>query len=76
MMFVADVPLILTFMNTGKVGDTVLVILMLLKAVLLLGIVPGLATLLISFPIEPVLRRICDADGVDTESMDTWYLEK
>ena len=39
MMFVVDVPLILTFINTGKVGDTVLVIFMLLKAVLLLGMI-------------------------------------
>lgn len=43
---------------------------------LFLAILPGVAALLISLPMEKVLRNLCDLDEIpDDGSADTWYLE-
>lgn len=51
-------------------------IVIILAEPLYLAIVPGVAALLISLPMEKVLRQVCDtADISDEEDVDTWYLE-
>lgn len=39
MMFVTDIPLMMSFINTGNTFDTVLLVLFIVKAVLLLGMI-------------------------------------
>lgn len=132
MMFVADFPYVLAFVDTKEVGDTLTLIFFLLKIVLLFGftcwiypmmtrfsqkllklaelsivlmirhflttvigvfvlsltmvtliaeplflaVLPGVAALLISLPMEKVLRNLCNLDEIpDDGSVDTWYLE-
>lgn len=41
---------------------------------LLLCIVPGLTALLLSFPTEPVLRRLCDRRKAEEQVHDVWFL--
>lgn len=41
---------------------------------LLLCIVPGAAVLLLSFPTEPVLRRLCDRKEAEAPGRDAWFL--
>ena len=43
---------------------------------LLLAILPGTMTLVLSFILEPVMRRICERKELDNNERDTWYLEK
>lgn len=132
MMLWTDVPLLLTFINTGKIQDTLLLILFVIKFVILAGmacwiyplmsrfdqklwklaqvslclllqylpitlifivllavmvillvweplltvVLPGMFILLLSFMLEPALRKLCDEEECKDSNKDSWYLEK
>ena len=132
MMLWTDVPLFMSFVNTGKVQDTVLLILFVVKIIILVGmvcwifplmsrfdqklwelsqvslylllryfpitllgvillvamvvllvaeplliaVVPGIIVLLLSFLMEPALKKLYDEDERNDSSKDGWYLER
>ena len=129
MMLLTDVPLMVGYINTGKMNNTISALLFIAKLVLLLGVscwiyplmsrfdqrttslfgysllllirniltsiygililffslvliiieplflavVPGTATLILSFRLEPVLQKLC-GEPTDDSSQDMWYL--
>ena len=131
MMVVTDVPLFLTFLNTGAIQDIGMLVLFSVKASVLMGmacwlfpvisrfeqsllksaqislvvmiqniprtiisiilvstlalliiaeplllaVLPSMIVLLLSFLIEPVLKKICQTAETDPNDLDLWYLE-
>lgn len=131
MMVVTDVPLFLTFLNTGAIQDIGMLVLFSVKTSVLMGmacwlfpvisrfeqsllksaqislvvmiqniprtiisiilvstlalliiaeplllaVLPSVIVLLLSFLIEPVLKKICQTAETDPNDLDLWYLE-